>query len=172
MVDDDVESYRKSALLAAARRSGDIVVLESVIDSNGITKSDMRHGRFRAFCLACQGGNLDIVKWLVQRFNLNETEIFKGNEQLVCCVCWGGHLEVARWLTEQFCNEDNEDAWSEAAITSFRYACRNGHLDVARWVAERFGINGERARGDKNLAHRMALEHGHTHVVSWLLLTF
>lgn len=182
--------YEKGELLTSICRTGNLAAVVDCVEENTIQKSDLRQCEFRPFFLACCSGNVDLAMWLVEQFNLSKKDIFdyktepnqektnsektnseKKNKELLPNICWAGHLEMAKWLTDEFYDDDCDD-WLDAACAGFRYACRNGHLEVAKWLHKRFQITSDQATADKNLAHRMALNQEHLHVLSWLLLTF
>lgn len=134
-----------STALHNACGSGNMELIEWLIDTYDLDESHVRYDNTQTVCRACYNGHVQVVRWLCETYDLTLADIRGYNNTAFRNAVNSGCMDVIVYLQEHFP--------SDATMVPYfyghdllRHALVKGRLDVARWFIDTFELSAEFVR--------------------------
>ena len=151
----------KLVLFKNACLSGNLTLVEFIVNNCNITKDDVHDNNFTVLEHLAHDGFYDILVYLIERFSFTSSEINKG---FVFGNACGKNAKIVEYCILKY----GVSAFMDMLPGCFGTACEYGRMDVVLLLIEKFNITPEIVKHDNNYAFRCACENGHLYVAKFL----
>jgi len=155
----------KKDVLDVCSKSGNIHIIECVIEHVMKNYSIKKNVALFAFQFACKYGHLDIAKWIVQKYELYYNDAIANYNDALYFACKNGHLDIIQWFVPKFFLTSVRKRKYHVYV--FGLACKYGHFELVQWAFQH--IRKEDVKCGDNYAFRNACCNGHMEIVKWLV---